>query len=647
MSLFKRDPEKPILSPAEDHAWEAVASFNGSIVKDDDVYHLVYRAMSHDLDIDGHRLQQSIVGHATSKDGVQFENRTPFIKPEEDWERFGCEDPRITKIDDKFIIFYTAISEFPPVAHGIRIAVAISADMKTVTERHLVTPFNAKAMTLFPKKINGKYAALLTVNTDIPPAKICLALFDSLEQIWSPEYWNKWYQHLDEHVVPLQRMNSSQIEVGAVPIYTDQGWLCLFANITNYYTESFREFRIEAVLLDHQDPQKVICRVHEPLLEPETEYEKTGVVKDIVFPSGALLENNIVYMYYGAADTHCARASLPLEQLHYRMQVTDAVPFKLKKFADNPILSPIASNSWEQQGVFNPATLYLNGDIYILYRAFSEDNTSTIGMAVSSDGLNIDERLPEPIYKPRAPFESKPEPNAWSGCEDPRITQIGDTIYMLYTAYDSKNPPRVALTSITTEAFLKRDWNAWTHPVLISPPGIDDKDACILPEKVKGKYVIFHRIDNDIVLDFVDSLTFDGEKNFLRTLRFIPLREEAWDGEKVGIAAPPIKTQYGWVLLYHGVSKIDHHYRIGAMLLDLVDPSIVLSYLHYPILEPETPFEREGLVPNVVFPCGAVLNDNTLYVYYGGADKVVCVATTPFKKLTKALLERKTRKFLL
>jgi predicted GH43/DUF377 family glycosyl hydrolase len=646
MSLFKRDPSKPILSPVADHAWEAVASFNGSVAKDNELYHLVYRAISHEIEKDGHKLQMSVVGHATSKDGINFENRTPFIEPKEEWERFGCEDPRITKIEDKFVIFYTALSEYPPVAHGIRVAVAISDDMKTIKERHLVTPFNAKAMTLFPEKINGKYAAILTPHTDMPPSKICLALFDKLEDIWSADYWRTWYQNLESHVIPLQRMNSSQVEVGTIPLKTDKGWVCIFANIPNYYTEAFREFRIEAVLLDLEDPQKVISRVHEPLLEQETDYEKSGFVNKVVFPSGALLEKNIIYMYYGAADTHCCRAELPLEQLNYRMQITDAVPLKMEKFSGNPLLTPIASNSWEQRGVFNPASIYLNGTTYILYRAFSEDNTSTIGLATSSDGEHIDERLPEPIYIPRAPFESKPQSNVWSGCEDPRITQIGSTIYMLYTAYDGQNPPRVALTSILVDDFLKRDWK-WTHPVLISPPGIDDKDACLLPEKVKGKYVIFHRIDNDIVLDFVDNLNFDGKNKFLRTLRYLPLREEAWDGEKVGIAAPPIKTQYGWMLLYHGVSKIDHEYRVGAMLLDLLDPSIVLAYLHYPILEPEAQFEREGLVPNVVFPCGCVLHEETLYIYYGGADKVICGAKVAFKKLMKALLERKTRKFLL
>ena len=97
-----------------------------------------------------------------------------MIAPEEDWERFGCEDPRVTKIDDKYYIFYTALSVYPFAAEGIKVAVAVTKDFKKIEERHLVTPFNAKAMVLFPEKINGKYVALLTAHTDTPPVKICL-----------------------------------------------------------------------------------------------------------------------------------------------------------------------------------------------------------------------------------------------------------------------------------------------------------------------------------------------------------------------------------------------------------------------------------------------------------------------------------------
>jgi len=110
-------------------------------------------------------------------------------------------------------------------------------------------------------------------------------------------------------------------------------------------------------------------------------------------------------------------------------------------------------------------------------------------------------------------------------------------------------------------------------------------------------------------------------------------REDSWDSAKIGIAGPPIKTEKGWLLIYHGVSKIDHHYRLGYMILDLNDPFHVLYRSRYPILEPEYDFERLGIVDNVVFSCGAVEKDGVIYLYYGGADRVMCVATLELEKL--------------
>src|SRR6185437_14598707 len=126
------------------------------------------------------------------------------------------------------------------------------------------------------------------------------------------------------------------------------------------------------------------------------------------------------------------------------------------------------------------------------------------------DGLHIDERLAEPAYVPREDFEMKKVPNGNSGCEDPRLTRIGDRVYMLYTAFSGGGPPRVALASIALADFLARRWN-WTEPVLISPPGMDDKDAALFPRKIKGKYVFLHRLGSDIWIDFVDDLNFDGK----------------------------------------------------------------------------------------------------------------------------------------
>ena len=115
-----------------------------------------------------------------------------------------------------------------------------------------------------------------------------------------------------------------------------------------------------------------------------------------------------------------------------------------------------------------------------------------------------------------------------------------------------------------------------------------------------------------------------------------------WDSSRVGITAPPVKTKKGWLLLYHGISEHHHTYRIGAVLLDPLDPTIVLARSADAIFSPEEPFEKEGIVNNVVFPCGMVVRDGLVYIYYGGADKVVGVATMELNVLVNALTRIKS-----
>lgn len=639
-----RDTHNPLLQPNSGNSWESKGAFNGSLVKGEKGYYMVYRALSDVVSHQGKQLQLSTVGIAESSDGIGFSGNRQLIQPENAWEKFGCEDPRITKMDDRYFVFYTALSDYPFHAGTIKVGLALFDDLTKKPEKHLITPFNAKAMALFPQKIQGKYAALLTANTDIPPARISIALFDKIEDLWSQEYWRSWYQQLDTHTIPLQRMNSDQLEVGAVPILTEYGWLVVYSHIQHYYTHEYRLFGIEAVLLDKDNPQKIIGRINKPILTPQEKYETQGNVPDVVFPSGALIENNNLLLYYGAADTTCARVTYSLNDLYKEMYTSGTVAVKVEKFPHNPILTPLYAHEWEMKAVFNPASFYDGKLVHIIYRAMSSDNTSVFGHAKSSDGFVISERNEMPIYVPRAPFETKKHPGGNSGCEDPRITRIGDTLYVCYTAFDGINPPRVALTSISVSQFLQNDYN-WTDPVLISPPGIDDKDAALFPEKINNKFVFIHRIQNSIVLDFVDDLNFDGN-TWLRSLSYIPPRGDTWDSEKVGLSAPPIKTNEGWLLLYHGVSKRSHEYRVGVMLLDLNDPSIVLVRTPWPILEPEMQFERVGLVNNVVFPCGAVVINEDLMIYYGGADTVVCVAVIPLAKLMDYLLAIKNKKSL-
>ncbi|MBU1885053.1 hypothetical protein KKE34_00390, partial [Patescibacteria group bacterium] len=201
-----------------------------------------------------------------------------------------------------------------------------------------------------------------------------------------------------------------------------------------------------------------------------------------------------------------------------------------------------------------------------------------------------------------------------------------------YVAYDGWNPPRIALTSIALSDFLDHNF-LWERPVLISKPNVVDKSAVIFPEKINNKYVIMHRVFPDILIDFVDDLNFDGYTYLRGEHKISPRSRQWWDSRKIGAGAPPLKTKDGWLLIYQAVDDKDaSEYKVGAMLLDLNDPTKVLYRSAKPILEPREEYENYGFKAGVVYPCGAVIKDNTLFVYYGGADSYVCVATTPLEK---------------
>ena len=347
MLTLSRSPKNPILLPGNND-WERKAAFNGSVVEHDGVYHMVYRAQSVMTYYQGNSMSLSTVGYATSTDGVTFEGHRQLLKPEKDWDIYGCEDPRITFFEGKFYIFYTALSNYPFSAPGIKVGVAITKDFKTIEERHLVTPFNAKAMGLFPERINGKIAVILAANTDLPPAKIGIALFDKEEELWDQEYWENWYSFLDDHsLLSLLREPKDQVEVGAVPLKVDNGWLLIYSYIRDYHSDN-KIFGIEAALLDPDDPKKLIARTSDALLTPEKDYELYGDVPNIVFPSGAVISNNTLNVYYGGADTNVCVASCRLSELLDSMMPSGQPPEKhqesevyLERFEENPIINPI------------------------------------------------------------------------------------------------------------------------------------------------------------------------------------------------------------------------------------------------------------------------------------------------------------------
>jgi len=630
MFTIKRSDNNPIISPTKEHPWEAMATFNWCPVKVGSEIHVVYRAISKKELLREPHVEMSIIGRAKSKDGKSFDERLPFITPEKDFEKFGCEDPRVTKLGSTYYIFYTALSTYPFSADGIKVAVALSKDMKTITERHLVTPFNAKAMTLFPEKINGKMAVLLTANTDLPPSRIAYAEFEKEEDLWSQSFWNEWYKNLESHTIDFRRKSDDQVEIGAPPIKTSKGWLIIYSHIAHYGSNN-PIFGIEAILLDQNDPRKIIGRTKGPFLVPETYYERTGFVPNIVFPSGAIINGDMLDIYYGGADTHCAKASLPLKNL-----LNAIIPGSekiVKKYPGNPIISPRENISWEASGTLNPAAIDLDGKIHIIYRAATLGNVSTLGYANTKDGFAIDERLPEPIYFARTDLEGRGRTQN-AGCEDPRIVEINKKLYMTYSAYDGSTP-RVAVSSISKKDFLNKQFDKWSLPQIISEPNIPNKDACIIPEKIGGQYYLFHRVQESICVEVVPNLDFTKEK-INRCIEVIAPRRGMWDDKKVGIASPPLKTKKGWLLLYHGISEMGT-YRVGAALLDLKNPTIVIARTAFPILEPEEDYELKGVVPKVVFPCGMVYRNKLLYIYYGAADSTVCVATAKLSDILEIL----------
>ncbi|MBI2048508.1 MAG: hypothetical protein HYT30_01105 [Parcubacteria group bacterium] len=636
MFVVRRSDENPVLRPVYESAWEGFASFNWCPVDFDGKIHVVYRAMSLADPIREGPHNLSTIGYAVSKDGKHYSDRRVLVSPTEQWEKYGCEDPRVVRYGDTFYIFYTALSKYPFTPDGIRVAVAKTKDFKKIDEKHLVTPFSSKAMALFPEPINGKMTAILTVEPEQVPKKIAIAQFDKEEDMYDPEWWKRWYATINEQRIYPERTPNDQIEIGAPPIKTEYGWLLVYSMIENHF-ERGRNYQfvygIEAVLLDLNDPRKIIGKTKGPFITPLEPYERAGAVNNVVFPTGVRMEGEMLQVFYGAADTTGCIAEVRLKDLVETLYPATAHERRFSRIG-GPVLTPDMSHKWENRAVFNPAAIDLDGSVHILYRAMGEENTSVVGYARSEDAETITERLPEPIYMPRADFEQKRQAGN-SGCEDPRITKIEDSLYLLYTAYDAVNAPRVAVASITEKDFLARNWN-WTMPQLISPLGIDDKDACLLPKKVQGKYALVHRIASTVCAHYFDTLDFEKEKANT-CVHIIGPRSGMWDSVKVGLAGPPIETDKGWLMLYHGISEVHNTYRVGAALLAKDDLTQVLGRTSDPFFEPEMVYEKEGIVGNVVFPCGSVVRGDTIYIYYGAADTVVGIAKISLATVLNAL----------
>jgi len=285
---------------------------------------------------------------------------------------------------------------------------------------------------------------------------------------------------------------------------------------------------------------------------------------------------------------------------------------KLTRISNEPVLKPEPKHPWERAAVFNTGAIYEKGLYHMIYRATDIGGhekygtyINNFGYAVSKDLLSW-HRLAKPILKNDVPQELR-------GPEDPRIVKIGDTFYMTYVGFANRFPGdyRICLATST-------DLVNWERQGVLLDE--ENKNSSLFPEKIKGEYLLLHRRHPDIWIASSSDL-----KTFSNHTRIMTKIEDDWQSARIGIAGPPVKHPQGWLLFYHAVDNVNA-YRLGVALLDYENPRRVLARQSRPVIEPELPWEIDGFVPNVIFSCATVENDDKYVVIYAGADTVIGAA---------------------
>lgn len=332
---------------------------------------------------------------------------------------------------------------------------------------------------------------------------------------------------------------------------------------------------------------------------------------------------------------------------------------KLDRFPGNPILSPRPDHPWEDLAVFNPAAWYDEqaGEVLLLYRAAESgpEYKCYFGLAKSRDGYHFERVSDQPVLNPSG------EGFDGATIQDPRMVKIGDWFYITYAcrhypfgqfwipkeqqyrrpACPAEFPRYLRINATLTGLLLTQDFQTWIRAGWLTDPLLDDRDVILFPEQVGGKYVMLHRplewvgpqygVEHASAwISLADDLLGFRESQLLITNKY------PWETAKLGINTPPLKTDHGWLTIYHAVGP-DKFYRLGALLLDLEDPRRVLHRTPDWLMQPEMDYEIEGYYRGVCFPCGAVVIDGTLFVYYGGGDKFCAVATCGLDDLVQHL----------
>ncbi|MBN2422879.1 winged helix-turn-helix domain-containing protein [Candidatus Woesearchaeota archaeon] len=324
---------------------------------------------------------------------------------------------------------------------------------------------------------------------------------------------------------------------------------------------------------------------------------------------------------------------------------------------------------FENQGVLNPACIQQGNTVHMFYRAVRQGNYSSIGYCKLNGPMKVVERANKPVLFPEYEYEKH-------GTEDPRISFIEGMYYMTYVAYDGKNAIGAYATSKDLKTFKKNGiitpqisydlaedyfrksitklkekyffFESYYKDVMGKDVLLWEKDLALFPKKINGNFALIHRILPDIQVAYFNDfneVNNDYWKKYLKKLSNYVILESrfGYESRNIGGGCPPIETDKGWLLIYHAVEDTNRGkvYRAAAALLDLKNPCKVLSHLPEPLFSPEKEWELKGDVNNVVFPTGTALFGNTLYIYYGAADKRIAVASLDINELLDELLNRR------
>jgi len=294
------------------------------------------------------------------------------------------------------------------------------------------------------------------------------------------------------------------------------------------------------------------------------------------------------------------------------------LPFRAwHRVSETPIISP-QGDGWESAGAFNPAVVMHDNRVVMLYRAQDRRGSSRLGYAESSDGLHFTRRA-EPVVSPEADYE-KP-----GGVEDPRLVKFGDTYYLTYTGYNSRDAQLCLATS--------RDLLHWERKGVILPAYKGNwnvgwtKSGAIVPEKIDGRYWMYFLGTS---ADKTDQMGLAYSTDLVHWTEatnapVLPRRPGKFDSRVVEPGPPPLLTPAGIVLIYNGADD-KLVYRTAIAIFDRHDPSRVLFRSERPFFAPEKSWENVGQVPNVVFVEGLLRQGDRYLFYYGAADKYIGVA---------------------